>query len=162
MNEPSITVDSTTLDDYGNLWVYPTGGGEPTKIGSKRPQLHPLFQPGVAVALTWDSYLDKPYVKDAKLMSGALPPPVKPVMTQTGTPPPPTPKPPQSPTRVNEAESSKARGVAFSYVTALKVAQIRAGVLTEKELTLEDTLAMIERAELISNYIKGDFIVETK
>ena len=160
MNEPNITVDSTTLDDYGNLWVYPTGGGDPIKIGEKRPYLHQLFQPGVAVALTWKSYNDKPYVADAQLMTHALPPPVKPA-------PPPAvpstaPKPPQPPTRVSEAESSKARGVAFSYVTALKVAQIRAGVLTEKELTLGDTLAMIERAELISNYIKGEFIVETK
>ena len=119
MNEPSITVDSTTLDDYGNLWVYPTGGGDPIKIGSKRPQLHPLFQPGVAVALTWDSYLDKPYVKDAKLMANALPPAVKP-QPPPATTPPPTPKPPQPSTRANEAESSKARGVAFSYVTALK------------------------------------------
>jgi len=78
MADPIITVGVTETDSYGNLWVTPKGGGDKVKIAAKRKQLHPLFQQGKAVILHYETYMDKPYVSDAKLVAGELPPPVEP------------------------------------------------------------------------------------
>ena len=72
-----ITVGITRKDEYGNLWVTPSGGGEEVKIGAKRKQLHDLFEQGKAIMLHWETYMDKPYVFDAKLVEGELPQPPK-------------------------------------------------------------------------------------
>lgn len=77
-NDTVIVVGVTREDEYGNLMVTPKGGGEEIRIGSKRSQLHPLFQQGVAVMLHWETYKGRPYVADAKLVEGELPPPTAP------------------------------------------------------------------------------------
>lgn len=84
-----ITVGVTRLDEYGNMWVTPQGGGKEIKIASRRKNLHPLFEQGKAVMLHWEVYKDNPYVADAKWVEGILPAP-KPAYT----PPPETPRVP--------------------------------------------------------------------
>jgi hypothetical protein len=73
-----IVVGVTETDGFGNLFVTPQGGGDKIKIGVKRQHLYPLFEQGRAVMLHWETYMNKPYVADAKLVEGELPPPVKP------------------------------------------------------------------------------------
>ena len=68
-----IVVGVTRMDTYGNLFVTPTGGGDEVKIGEKRTQLHDLFQQGKAVMLHWETYKNRAYVADAKLVEGELP-----------------------------------------------------------------------------------------
>lgn len=75
--ETVIVVETTDLDDYGNLKVFDKGGGT-TRINKKHEYLHKLFEPGSAIKLTWDSYKGKEYVNDAVLVEGELPPPQKP------------------------------------------------------------------------------------
>ncbi len=70
-----ITVGTTRLDEYNNLWVTPAGGGDEVKIGEKRAGLHPLFQQGKAVMLHWETYKNRAYVSDAKAVEGELPEP---------------------------------------------------------------------------------------
>ena len=78
-NTTIITVGITELDQYGNLWVTPAGGGDKIKIGVKRKQLHPIFQQGKVIQLHWEIYMDKPYVSDAKQVTREdLPAPTKP------------------------------------------------------------------------------------
>lgn len=72
-NDTVIVVGVTEKDEYGNLWVTPKGGGDKVKVAAKRNQLHPLFEQGVAVMLHWETYMNKPYVSDAKLVEGELP-----------------------------------------------------------------------------------------
>jgi len=79
-----IVVATTELDGYGNLWVTPQGGGDRIKVAQKRKSLHHLFEQGKAVMLHWEIYLNKPYVADAKLVEGELPPARKPVTPETG------------------------------------------------------------------------------
>lgn len=79
-NSTIIVVGVTETDGYGNLWVTPAGGGDKVKIGEKRSQLHPLFEQGKAVMLHWETYRNRPYVANAKLVEGELPPPVKPIL----------------------------------------------------------------------------------
>jgi hypothetical protein len=74
-----IVVGATETDEYGNLWVTPQGGGDRVKIAKKREHLHPLFQQGKAVLLHWETYMNKPYVKNADPVEGKLPPPTKPI-----------------------------------------------------------------------------------
>ena len=81
-NQTVIVVGKTELDSFGNLWVTPKGDGDRVKIGAKRSHLHPLFGQGVAVMLLWQVYQNKPYVADAKLVEGELPPPTKPGMLE--------------------------------------------------------------------------------
>jgi hypothetical protein len=76
-NDTIIVVGVTETDGYGNLWVTPQGGGDKVKIAKKRENLHSLFQQGKAVLLHWETYMNKTYVSDAKLVGGELPPPVK-------------------------------------------------------------------------------------
>ncbi len=73
-----IVVGITELDEYNNLWITPQGGGDKVKIGAKREHLHPLFEQGKAVLLHWETYRNRTYVADAKLVEGELPPPKKP------------------------------------------------------------------------------------
>jgi hypothetical protein len=77
-----IVVGVTETDGFGNLFVTPQGGGDKIKIGVKRQHLYPLFEQGRAVMLHWEIYMNKPYVADAKLVEGELPPPVKPEVPQ--------------------------------------------------------------------------------
>ena len=77
-----ITVALTEVDQYGNLFVTPAGGGDKIKIGVKRKQLHPIFQQGKVIQLHWETYMNKPYVSDAKQVAGEdLPAPVIPKVT---------------------------------------------------------------------------------
>ena len=76
-NNTIIVVGKTEKDQYGNLLVTPAGGGTQIKIGNKRSQLFDLFQQGKAVMLEWQTYMDKPYVANAKLVEGELPPATK-------------------------------------------------------------------------------------
>jgi len=73
-----IVVGVTRTDGYNNLWVTPAGGGEEVKIGEKRSHLHELFQQGKGVMLHWETYKNRTYVADAKLVEGKLPEAVKP------------------------------------------------------------------------------------
>ena len=78
-NKTIITVGHVEADEFGNLWVTPAGGGDRIKIGAKRKQLHPIFQQGKVIQLHWETYMNKPYVSDAKQVTGeSLPPPTKP------------------------------------------------------------------------------------
>ena len=88
-----ITVGTTELDGYGNLLVTPQGGGDKIKIAQKREKLHSLFEQGKAVILHWETYMNRPYVSDAKLVEGELPPARKPIMPDTGNIPTEHPKP---------------------------------------------------------------------
>jgi len=72
-NTTIIVVGHTEVDSYGNLLVSPQGGGKVIKIAKKREHLHPLFEQGKAVMLDWQTYMEKPYVADAKLVEGDLP-----------------------------------------------------------------------------------------
>ena len=83
-NDTIIVVGATSLDGYGNLFVTPQGGGDKIKIAAKRANLHPLFEQGRAVMCHWETYMDKPYVADAKAVEGELPPPVKPPISEAG------------------------------------------------------------------------------
>ena len=67
-----IVVATTEIDEYGNLIVTDKGGGK-TKIGKKREYLFPIFQQGKAVLLHWETYMNRPYVANAKLAAGELP-----------------------------------------------------------------------------------------
>ena len=67
-----IVVATTEIDEYGNLIVTDKGGGK-TKIGKKREHLFPIFQQGKAVLLHWETYMNRPYVANAKLAEGELP-----------------------------------------------------------------------------------------
>ncbi len=73
-----IVVGVTREDEYGNLWVTPAGGGDEVKIGEKRSQLHELFEQGKAVMLHWETYRNRAYVSDARLVEGELLESVKP------------------------------------------------------------------------------------
>jgi len=73
MSETIITVAVTRLDEYGNLWVTPAGGGDEVKIAEKRSNLHPLFEQGKAVMLHYETYKNRPYVAGAKPVAGELP-----------------------------------------------------------------------------------------
>lgn len=95
MNDTVIVVGITRKDQYDNLWVTPAGGGDEVKIGSKRAQLHDIFQQGRAVMCHWEVYMDKPYIADAKLVEGELP-------TEPGKPLP-----------EHQAEISKAMGEVY-------------------------------------------------
>ena len=66
-----IVVGHTEIDGFGNLQVTDKEG-KVTKIAAKREKLHPLFQQGHAVELDWQTYMDKDYVADAKLVGDAL------------------------------------------------------------------------------------------
>ncbi len=70
MQDTIIKVGVTRTDDYGNLWVTPTDGGQEVKIGEKRSALFPIFQQGNTVSLHWETFKNKPYVKDAKQIAG--------------------------------------------------------------------------------------------
>ena len=74
-NTTIIVVGVTETDEWGNLWVTPKGGGDKVKVAKKREHLHELFQQGRAVMLIWQTYQNIPYVADAKLVEGELPPP---------------------------------------------------------------------------------------
>jgi len=84
-NDTIIIVGATEKDQYGNLLVTPHGSTEKIRIGKKRENLHPLFEQGKAILLHWETYMNKTYVADAKLVEGEIPPPVKPA---PGTMPP--------------------------------------------------------------------------
>jgi len=79
MEDTIIVVGVTEMDSYGSLWVTPQGGGDRIKIAGKRERLHPLFEQGKAVLLHWETYMNKPYVADAKPVEGELPPPSEPI-----------------------------------------------------------------------------------
>ena len=73
-----IVVGTTKMDDYGNMFVTPAGGGDEVKIGEKRSQLHPLFEQGKAIMLHCETYKNRAYVSDAKAVEGELPESQKP------------------------------------------------------------------------------------
>lgn len=83
-----VVVGATEKDQYGNLWVTPQGGGDKIKIAKKRENLHQFMEQGRAILLHWETYMNKPYVSDAKPVEGELPPPVKPPVLESGNPPP--------------------------------------------------------------------------
>jgi len=70
-----VIVGVTREDEFGNLWVTPQGGGDEIKIAAKRSKLHPLFEQGRAIMLHWETYMNRPYVADAKPVEGELPEP---------------------------------------------------------------------------------------
>ena len=70
MQDTVIKVGTTELDGYGNLMVTPSGGGDRIKIAQKRSHLHHLFGQGDSLILHWETYMNKPYVADAKLVEG--------------------------------------------------------------------------------------------
>ena len=82
MDNTIITVESTTIDSYGNMMVTPKGGGKDIRIGVKRKQLFAFFSDGVAVELIWSKFNDNDYVSDAKLVAEGLPAPKQPIETE--------------------------------------------------------------------------------
>lgn len=73
-----IVVGSVFLNDYGDLVVTDKGGDE-HKIGKKRPHLFPVFQPGVAIHLSYAQYMNKEYIVNAT--------PLEQMITETQPPP---------------------------------------------------------------------------
>lgn len=59
-----FTVNKTMVDTYGNL-VITTDKGVGYKIGKKREQLFPIFQPGAEVNVGFASYMNKEYIAEA-------------------------------------------------------------------------------------------------
>ena len=81
MDNTIITVESAKVDSYGNLMVTPKGGGNDIRIGVKRKQLFSFFSDGAAVELIWDSFKNKDYVADVRLVGESLPAPKQPIQT---------------------------------------------------------------------------------
>lgn len=150
MSEPVIIVGHTELDGYGNMWVTPQGGGEKIKIAKKREGLFPLFQQGAAVMLDWQTYMNKPYVADAKPVEGALPPPTEPGMlpehkkpVEAVVNPKTTPRPDSSPSR-NGSFNERSRSIER---------QVAAKIAFENAMESDDINKILERAETIYNWI---------
>lgn len=116
-NDTIIVVGVTEKDGYGNLWVTPQGDGDRVKIAAKRANLHPLFEQGKAVILHWEKYMNKPYVADAKLVEGELPPPTKPEEPQSAVPDTMSKTPPRA-----VVSDPKNRAFCLSYAKDLAVA----------------------------------------
>jgi len=76
------------MDEYGNMWVTPTGGGTEIKIAEKRSHLHEQFQEGLATNAHWEAYKGKNYVSDAKLVGSILPDKSEPPVDLMGEPSP--------------------------------------------------------------------------
>lgn len=67
-----VLADETRYDDYGNFWFKDKEGKE-RKIGTKREDFALLCQlvgenPGRAVTLKFDHYMDKPYIVGVELL----------------------------------------------------------------------------------------------
>jgi len=155
MAKTIIVVGYTEIDEYGNLLVTDKGGGV-TRIAKKRERLFTLFQQGQAVELDWQTYMNKDYVADAKLVEGALPPPVEPLSASV---------PVGSHSR--ETSTSKNRSYALSYVKDLAVAdKIPVDkILSYAELFLRwlDGDIKVEDEEVFKSLLKKTFsVVETK
>jgi len=58
----------------------------------------------------------------------------------------------------DNTDTARDKSIAFSYVKDYKVAQIKAGVI--KEINRAELLSMFTMAELIANWMNGEFIVE--
>ena len=60
--------------------------------------------------------------------------------------------------KLNISDNSRDRSIAFSYVKDMVCALINAGVL--KKVDREELMYMFTRAEMIANWMNGEFIVE--
>lgn len=90
-----ITVKSTRLDGFGDMWVTHEGGDDEVKIARKRSHLQELFLPGRAVMLHYEKYKGWDYVVDAKLVEKELPKTPVPQKEQASNEKPSTPHAPQ-------------------------------------------------------------------
>jgi len=133
-NDTIIVVGVTRMDGYGNMFITPKGGGDEVKVGSKRSRLHEMFQQDRAVMLHWETYKNIPYVADAKLVEGELPPPKKPVgpPLQQGEEPPIVTEAKKMGAKVTSVDNIKNRAVAVSYAKDAWIAgKIEKGELGE-------------------------------
>ena len=64
----------------------------------------------------------------------------------------------KTPAKPQVSDKARDKSIAFSYVKDYKVAQIKAGVI--KEINRAELLSMFTMAELIANWMNGEFIVE--
>ena len=143
-----ITVGITETDEYGNLWVTPAGGGDKIKIGVKRKQLHPIFQQGKVIQLHWETYMDKPYVSDAKQVTGeSLPPPIKP-----------KPEPIKLKISSDNTEHLKIKSMALAYIKDIYVALITAEV--KGQFTLTEFLNMLTLAGVATQWLMGEVDID--
>jgi len=146
IKETQIIVESTRLDDYGNLWVLDKNGDE-TKIAQKRSHLFPIFQPERGVNLYWAKYMDKLYVAEAQPLGDMINAPAeKPTLTT------PTPDQPEI-----DASASKPQPKAPSKNAAFAVSYAKDLVLGDK-VPLCD---MIRCAEWIRTYLDGEQTIPT-
>ena len=137
-----IIVGATESDEYGNLWISPHGGGDKVKIAKKREQLFPLFEQGKAVMLIWQTYMNKPYVANAKLVEGELPnPPKKPVESER-----------PKPERGTPVSQNKNRAFALSYAKDLVIPSIS----PEKPLSMGQVKIILRCARLFTKFLDED------
>ena len=108
MSESIIVVAQTSTNEYGDLLIT-TKGGEQVKIKAKRSNLFPLFEQGKAVMLEWQTYQNHPYIANAKLVEGELPPPQEPVSPGGET------------SQKSERQNNSQKGYALSYSKDLAV-----------------------------------------
>jgi len=113
MAKTVIVVAVTETDQYGNLQVTAKEGGI-VKIAKKREHLFGLFQQGKAVELDWQTYMNKDYVADARLVEGALPEP---------TDPPTDMHPPRAPE--TGQPSGQATGMVTNKITDMRIARVQ-------------------------------------
>ena len=147
-NTTVITVGITETDEYGNLWVTPAGGGDKIKIGVKRKQLHPIFQQGKVIQLHWETYMDKPYVSDAKQVTGeSLPPPIKP-----------KPEPIKLKISSDNTERLRIKSMALAYIKDIYVALITAKV--KGQFTLTEFLNMLTLAGVATQWLMGEVDID--
>ena len=138
MQNTIIKVGTTEIDEYGNLLVTPSGGGDKIKIAQKRTHLHHLFEQGNTVALHWETYMNKSYVANANLVEGE-PPLVKEAVKEgakvTSV---------EKPTEIKPAPlgDAKNRAFALSYAKDLAVA---AQSTIGKELSSDNIIALAKK-----------------
>ena len=143
MADTIIKVALTRTDEYGNLWVTPAGGGAEVKIGEKRKTLFPLFQQGNTLSLHWETYKDKPYVKDAKQIVG------EPVPTKTNLETTPVPQQQgKSPETVAMEIDGKFRDTALMQACEMEKTRYEA-----EDITIEEVLVVADKCYA---WLKGE------
>jgi len=147
MQDTIIKVGTTEIDEYGNLLVTPSGGGDKIKIAQKRTHLHHLFEQGNTVALHWETYMNKSYVANANLVEGELPTIVKQAEKLGGTLAEITPQADAKMTKEDWAEKERITRKSIERQTSLKeavnvaVAEIDKG----KEMTPAKIIELAKR-----------------
>lgn len=142
-----FTIESAQTDSYANLKVKGTNGKE-YKIGSKRSQLHELFQPGAEVTVGYAVYMNKEYIATAEQTG------VHEVVKQTtGEPPATTTKPAAEPKMTDDkwAEKDRITRKSIERQTALKEA---VNLIVADKVKIEQVLSTAAKFE---NYLGNGY-----